>query len=248
MATLTRLGETGASIIGHRGSPAHTTENTPEGFRLARDQGADGVELDVRRTADDVLVVHHDPVVEGLGDLVGVAFADLRRQAPHVPTLEEALDACAGMFVNAEVKNSPLEPDWDPDDQVGVALARRIARHGLYDRILVSSFNPGTLAAVRRTDTNIATGWLLPRRVPATPAVSAAAASGHRALHPHASSLRGKAAERVAARAADAGLWTITWTVDEADEVRRLSAAGITGIITDDPAMAVAALGRIPSP
>jgi glycerophosphoryl diester phosphodiesterase len=193
-------------------------------------------------------MVHHDAVVPGVGDLVAFSFAQLRRAAPHVPTLDEAIDACAGMFVNAEIKNSPLDPDWDPDDQVAVAVARRIARHGLYDRVLVSSFNPGTLAAVRRIDTDIATGWLLPRRVPASPAISAAASSGHRALHPHASSLRGKAAERVATRAAEAGLWTIAWTVDEADEIRRLSAAGVTGIITNDPDMAVKALGRIPSP
>ena len=47
-------------IIGHRGASASHPENTIEAFRAAAEQGAHGIELDVRRTADDVLVVYHD--------------------------------------------------------------------------------------------------------------------------------------------------------------------------------------------
>ena len=80
--------------------------------------GADAVEFDVRRTADGVAVVHHDAVVPGVkgplppgGAIVEQGFAALRRLAPWIPTLEEALDACAGMWVDVEVKNSPADTD-----------------------------------------------------------------------------------------------------------------------------------------
>ena len=54
-------------VLGHRGASAGAPENTVAAFTRARELGADGVELDVRRTADGVLVVHHDPDVRGVG-------------------------------------------------------------------------------------------------------------------------------------------------------------------------------------
>ena len=52
-------------VIAHRGASAQFTENTLDAFLGAVDQGADGVELDVRRTSDDHLAIHHD---DGLAD------------------------------------------------------------------------------------------------------------------------------------------------------------------------------------
>ncbi len=51
-------------VLAHRGASATHTENTLDAFRAARDQGAHGIELDVRRTADGILVIHHDALVE----------------------------------------------------------------------------------------------------------------------------------------------------------------------------------------
>ena len=58
------------AVTAHRGSPdaaAGIRENTLAAFARARRLGADGVELDVRRTADGGLAIHHDPVIEGSG-------------------------------------------------------------------------------------------------------------------------------------------------------------------------------------
>ena len=85
------------AIQAHRGSPdpaAGIRENTLDAFLRARDLGADGVELDVRMTSDGALAVHHDPVVEGIGTVSGLAAADL---PPYVPLLAEVLDACEGL-------------------------------------------------------------------------------------------------------------------------------------------------------
>ncbi|MCB0955889.1 MAG: glycerophosphodiester phosphodiesterase, partial [Ilumatobacter sp.] len=72
-------------------------ENTVAAFRRAGEMGADAVELDVRRTADGVLVVHHNP---HLADGRLIATTANRDLPPTVPTLGEALDACEGMWVN----------------------------------------------------------------------------------------------------------------------------------------------------
>src|SRR5436305_5677398 len=84
-------------VLAHRGASRRAPENTIEAFRLARELGADGVELDVRRTSDGVLVLSHDPVIEGFGLVVEHPFEHLRAERPLVPTLEEAFDALGGM-------------------------------------------------------------------------------------------------------------------------------------------------------
>src|SRR4051794_26258624 len=106
-------------VLGHRGASHARPENTLAAFAKAREFGADGVELDVRRSADGQLVVHHDPQVEGFGIIYEHDFATLRTARPDVPTLAEALGACAGMIVNVEVKCLPWEPDADtPEHEV----------------------------------------------------------------------------------------------------------------------------------
>src|SRR3954465_13219995 len=96
-------------VIAHRGASAAAPENTVEAFRLARELGADMVELDARRTADGQVIVHHDA---HLAD--GRAIVELSRSElpTHVCDLADALDACEGMQVNIEIKNWPDDPDF----------------------------------------------------------------------------------------------------------------------------------------
>ena len=129
---------TTTAVIAHRGASAVCRENTVEAFVEAKRLGADMVELDVRRTRDDVLVVHHDASLPGAGPIV-----ELRRGAlpPWVPTLDQAIDACAGMVVNIEVKSSPLDPDFDEGRWVAARVAERVGERVWRDRVLVSSFD-----------------------------------------------------------------------------------------------------------
>ena len=86
--------------------------------------GADAVELDVRRSADGVLVIHHDAraatdavIVEtGVAGPPGVR-ADARRGARRG----------AGVWVNIEIKNDEREPDFDPDDHVAIEVLAELA-------------------------------------------------------------------------------------------------------------------------
>ena len=139
-------------VLGHRGASAAAPENTIAAFERARALGADGVELDVRRSADGVLMVHHDAEVAGLGVLAERTFTEVRGARPDLPTFEEALAACRGLVVNAEVKCLPWEPDADRDGSVMRATVDAI---GAYDAaagggsVIVSSFFLGAVDVAR---------------------------------------------------------------------------------------------------
>src|SRR5205085_6717601 len=131
------------------GASAVCPENTVAAFVEARRQGADMVELDARLTADGVVVVHHDPVVEGVGQVSQLDATDL---PDWLPTLETALAACDGMGVNVELKHLPHEPDFDPDHRISAAVVDVVRAAAMVDRVLLSSFDLAAVDAARRLD------------------------------------------------------------------------------------------------
>ena len=196
--------------------------------------GADGVELDVRRTLDGVLLLHHDPAIAGVGAIGTMTFADIRAAVPAVPTLDEALDALRGLVVNVEVKCLPWEPDADVDGSVMRAtldVLSAYVRDANTGMIVVSSFSlaavdlareyaPGSRPAGSRTvrvsptrhgSRRITdTRWLNPD----VAAALAAGADGIRAAHA-------------------AGVLVSVWTVDDPDAARALAAAGVNILIIE---------------
>ena len=104
------------AVFAHRGCTERgIVENTLEAFAEARRLGADGVELDVRLTADGALAVHHDAEVPGVGTIPLLGVSEL---PPFVPLLTDVLDVCDGMTVNVEIKNAPQDPGWDGGEAV----------------------------------------------------------------------------------------------------------------------------------
>ena len=213
-------------------------------FRTARDLGADGVELDVRLSGDGELVVHHDAKARGVGLLAEAPFAAVRASRPEIPTLAEALDACAGMLVNIEVKNLAGDADFAPDDRIVGVLADALARRGHADDVLVSSFNLDTIDRFRRVPDAAPTALLTLRGFDALRAVILAADRGHAALHPNVWGLTGPVAAAAVAKAHERGLALNVWTVNRGATVRRLGGAGVDAVVTDVPDLALAALGR----
>jgi glycerophosphoryl diester phosphodiesterase len=230
-------------IVAHRGSANDAAPNTVEAFRAARRLGADAVEFDVRRTADDVVVVIHDATV-GPDDtpLIDLSRSDLSRIAPHVPDLDEAIAACEGMWVDVEVKNNPSQPDWDPDD-----LTLRIALGALEhleadDRLLVSSFNLPTVDRARAA--GLSTGWLLPGGIEPATAHTTWHDHPHKFVLPSVGAMGPEMAEQTVAAFSELGVEVGVWNANDPDEVRRLTAAGVGTIFTDDVAMAVEVVAR----
>jgi glycerophosphoryl diester phosphodiesterase len=222
------------AVIAHRGASRAARENTLEAFRVAASMGADAVELDVRRTADGALAVHHDPHLSD-GRLVHtVAAADL---PAHVPLLAAALDACAGMWVNVEIKNSEADPDFDANRSLADDVAALVGGRGEEERILVSSFDLAMVDRLRAVARGrIRTAYLVVGA--GSGSIRSAAEHGHQALHPGYWSLTAE----LVAEARTAGLDVNTWTCDDPEAMRRLAGWGVTGICTNVPDVALEVL------
>jgi glycerophosphoryl diester phosphodiesterase len=232
-----------ALVLAHRGANRVEPENTVAAFTRAFELGADGVELDVHRTADGGLVVHHDAVAPGVGLLAATPFEAIRRAAPGIPSLAEALDACVGRFVNVEIKNSPGDPDHDPTAVAADLVVELMAARDVDDRVLVSSFALSTIDRSRALDPTVPTALLTARTTGLADALEVAHDRGHGALNPRAHALVGRRADRLVERARALGMSLYVWTVNDSRQLRRLADAGVTGLITDVPDRARRALG-----
>ncbi len=224
-------------IIAHRGASRCAPENTIGAFTLARELGSDAVELDVRTSADGVLVVHHDPRLSDGRVLCETTRAEL---PANVPTLDEALDACGDLVVNVEVKNDPHEPDHDPTGRRAVdtarLLARRIAAGSSPKQFLVSSFDRATIDVVHREEPRVGTALLVVAVDDAAALCADLAAHGHVAVHPHHAAVTRSDVEA----AHRTGIRVNVWTCDDPVRMTELLAWGIDGICTNVPDVGIA--------
>lgn len=226
------------NIVAHRGASAAHPENTVAAFRGALAEGADWVELDVRLSADGELVVHHDAFYS---NGLGVATAAASARPATVPLLASALDACTGMGVNVEIKNSPGDLGDDVVTHVlDVAdlVVSLVTQRGGVQPIEVSCFDEATLARVRELDPSIPTAQLLFDLSTDPTCVERAAEAGHSAINPWDPFVD----EALVARCEALGLGINPWTIDDPERIRQLAAFGVTGIITNTPAAARALL------
>jgi glycerophosphoryl diester phosphodiesterase len=225
-------------VIAHRGASRRERGNTIAAFHLAAGLGSDAVELDVRRTADGVLVVHHDPFLADGRSIVDANACDL---PPHVPNLGAALDACAGMWVNVEIKNDPQEPDFDPTDSIADRTVAVLRERGDDDRWVISSFRLETIDRCRALVPTIRTAWLV-SEVP-DDVIATMVGRGHVALHPWVATLLRSHIDVCHG----AGIEVNTWTCDDPARMAELVEWGIDGICTNVPDVALEVLSR-PTP
>jgi glycerophosphoryl diester phosphodiesterase len=198
--------------------------------------GATWVELDVRRTADDALAVHHDPHLPDGRAIVDLVVAEL---PDWVPLLHHALDACRGLGVNVELKNSPGEVDHDAESRLADLLLELLDLRASSDPTgpyLVSSFDLATIDRVRALDPGVETAYLVID--PTLEHLDLAAAGGHRAIHPW----HGLVSEETMVAARERELLVNVWTVDEPDQILSLAALGVDGVVTNVPDVAVGVL------
>ena len=226
------------AVYAHRGCTEGFAENTLDAFAEARRVGADGVELDVRLTADGALAIHHDAVIDGVGVIAELEVGDL---PARVPLLADVLAVCDGMVVNVEIKNAPKDPGWDPTEAVASLVASSIEAAGWTERVIVSSFQPATLRAVQVADGRLALGALWGWGVEAGPALEEAAGAGFRAVHPFVTSVDAGLVERAHA----VGLAVNAWTVNAVEDLRAMVAMGVDAVITDQLGAALAVVAEV---
>lgn len=217
-------------VIAHRGASAHAVDNSIDAFAKAIDAGADMVEFDVRRTADDQLIAFHDPAV-GRVPVGRLTRAELAARVGYEPPLvDEVLELTAGRI--------GLDVELKEDGYVERVVAAVVARHGAGENVVVTSFLDDVVRQVRSNGHDVRAGLLLGRThvasfFPVTRARRCRA--DFVALH-HLLVARG-----LLGRAHAAGYDSLVWTVNDDRALRALLADDrVLGVVTDVPGRAVA--------
>ena len=238
-------------LYAHRGSPGPScVENTLPAVSACLLDGADGVEVDLRLSADGVLVVCHDPTLRRTaGSRLAVAtstWEELRvaSACAGVPLtrVEEVLAVLAGRPVVLEVKR-PLPGAVPATVAALAAVLPGLHRQGLPLDVTVSSFSPAVVAEVRGTalrELGVRTALLGDVRDRPTSLLRQALQDEHDQVHPHVAALL--AEPSAVARAHAVGVGVVPWTVNRGRALRRLAALGVDGCITDAPRSARLAL------
>jgi glycerophosphoryl diester phosphodiesterase len=226
-------------IIAHRGASGHSPENTLAAFERAVQLGAGFIETDLHLTRDAQFVAIHDAALErttnGRGSVRDFTLAELRRldagkwfdreyMGQRIPTLDEVLD-----FARKNDVIFYLEVKYDAAWGMHHSLVAALQKAENAARTIVISFDQTTLAALRRVDPSVMMGFLADE--PGTDYVKDALELGARQLCPQASLVTQELVER----AHGADLQVATWTVDDAEEMRRVIATGVDGIMTNFP-------------
>jgi len=214
-------------VIGHRGASGHAPENSLAAFRLAASKGGpaacDGVELDVRVTSDGEFVVHHDETLPS-GEPIATSPMSAVRSArladgSEIPTLSQALAALGSLEVFVEVKALPRS--------AGRALLAELGRHR--GRCHVHAFDHRIIARLRHLDAKIPLG-VLSRCYPVDP-VRQVEEAGASTLWQEAYLID----HALAITCRRSGIALVAWTVNDADEARRLATIGVDGLCGNWP-------------
>jgi glycerophosphoryl diester phosphodiesterase len=209
-------------VHGHRGARAVMPENTIAAFEYAIGVGVDAIEMDVVVSKDDVVVVSHDPFLKS-----GTFIRTLTAAQAGLPTLDQvfALARLGEFIFNIEAKVSEHTPA-----NFAELVLDRIGEHGVKSRVIFQSFDFAILHRMNRLAPGITRAALWEGE--ARSFVDIAEEARTRIVAPLYTLVT---AEQVAA-AHEAGLSVIPWTANTPEDWKKLIAAGVDGIITDDPA------------
>ena len=132
-------------IFSHRGFHQDVPENTLEAFEAAIALGVDGIETDIRVSADGIAVLHHDPILANGNEIKTLTFAQIQAQSSYaIPRLEEALEL-----------NTPTEFCWNLElkNKESFLITERISREqSISDTILFTSFwHDGIVEMIQRS-------------------------------------------------------------------------------------------------
>jgi glycerophosphoryl diester phosphodiesterase len=245
-------------IIGHRGASALAPENTIVAFERAIEDGADGIEFDVRRARDRIPVVIHDGTLrrtglrEGfvsslssreLGEVDAGTWFNLRHPSraqevyarATVPTLAE-------VFERFSASDAWLYVEMKCEAQEGRQLAQEVAQlvgdFSLGNRVVIESFDHDSILEIKRIDSSLRTAALFePRLARPLPSMrkmierAMEARADEMALH------HTLASRRLIVEAARHEMKTVVWTVDNPSLAQRASRYGVHAIITNNPAL-----------
>jgi glycerophosphoryl diester phosphodiesterase len=213
--------------VGHRGARAYEPENTIRSYRKALELGVDAVELDVRKTKDDEIVVIHDADVKrttnGKGLVSELTLKEIKsfkmEKDERIPTLKEALD-----FLDEKVKVFVELKEAGLEEQV-VGLVEEM---GLLKNVVVVSFLENALKKVKEIDPEVETGLIYARHRNPLKAALDLKAKWLLGFYKfvHTANIQ---------KAHENGLKVIVWTVNDLKEAEEMAKKSVDGIASDKP-------------
>jgi glycerophosphoryl diester phosphodiesterase len=206
-------------VHGHRGARAKRPENTMAAFEYAIAAGVDAIEFDVVVSCDDVVVVSHDPYLKS-----GAFIRTLTAVESGLPRLDNVLSLKGSFLFNIEAKVSERTPPNFAELVLG-----RIREHRVETRVIFQSFDFAILHRMNRLAPEITLAALWEGA--ARSFVGIANEAGTSIVAPE----YGLVTAEEVKSAHEAGLKVIPWTANTVKDWKRLMAAGVDGIITDDP-------------
>ncbi len=245
----------GVNVISHRGANRLAPQNTIEAFVKSKEIGCDGFETDIHLTKDGIPVVCHnftiDETSNGKGAIKNMTLEELRQydfgnykgpefEGVKIPTLDEFLQVSKSMGDKMQVLDIELKSE--KFGEAGSELAEKtiaaVKNFGLFDKLLISSFDPAVLVECKKIDKNCKTGILyspdkmISFKIAPHP-VRFCKEIGADALHP----FHMYVTRRYVEKAHNAGIQVNPWTVNKESTAQRLIKLGVDGLITDEPGL-----------
>ena len=213
--------------VGHRGAKAHEPENTLRSFQAAMSLGVDAIELDVRKTKDNELVVMHNADVNkttnGEGSVSELTLEQIKKlttdKGEKIPTFAEALD-----FIGEQVKILVELKETGYEEQV----LDLIEKKDLQKNVIIISFHEDALRKIRELNDEVETGLIYVRHKNPIQAALDLKAQYLLSLYRFTHSANVKKAHKN-------GLKVIVWTINNKEEVAEYKKKGVDGIASDKP-------------
>jgi glycerophosphoryl diester phosphodiesterase len=243
-------------VIGHRGAAALAPENTVGSLRAAYAAGVDLIEFDVLALRSGELVLAHSDDLREVshgaaeGRVRTKTLAELRELAPHLPTFEQALeffvDEARDVGVHIDIKSAGLEQE----------IAASLARFGLAERTLASSFHPAVVRRLATLEPRVRAAISFPQdrmNISGRRGSGTLVRAGLRSLRPFTPQLVARLLARsggstislhhslatpaVVQRAHKLDAKVVAWTLLRREDLARVDTAGVDAVVVDDPGL-----------
>ncbi len=239
-------------VISHRGANLEAPQNTIPAFEKSLEIGVDGFETDIHLSSDGVPVICHNYTIDetsnGKGEVKSMTLEELRSydfgswfnesfKGTKLPTVEEFLTLCE--TADIEIMNIEIKPPLDGNMEIVAKTIDAVKAHGLFDKLLISSFSPDVLVECKKVDPNCKTGYLYSpdRKIFYKKMIFGYVEFAKEIkadyLHPHYFTVT----KHYVKKLHENGIGVNVWTVDKPDIAKKMLSYGVDGIITNNPGM-----------
>ena len=240
-------------VISHRGANKVAPQNTIPAFEKSIEIGCDGFETDIHLTSDGIPVICHNYTIDetsnGQGEVRNKTLEELRTydfgsyfssefKGTQLPTLDEFLEVSTKGDI--EIMNIEIKPPLDGNYDIVAKTINAVKEKGLFNKLLISSFDAKVLVECKKIDSACKTGFLY---APTKSLFYTKMIFGYVKfakkikadyLHPHYITVTKSFVKNLHKN----GIKVNVWTVNKPDIATKLLKYGVDGLITDLPAMA----------